>query len=222
MKSPVTCMLIVNDYLWVGTHGGVKVYNATNKQLVAVWVDKAIILTMILVPSGHCSDGEAIVMLTKSRTLLIFPALWKDKNRLLLELQPEHEIEMNCEVLCALLVPTSNQLWVCISNKRLAVFNPGCYDNPKKYDMPDMSQPCCLATVNDFVLIAAEARIQKWNPGVTPVPIDTLDCEAMVMENSTILYNGEHCKLRVPSHMKTFENFRLNLLYFKSSYNQCF
>ena len=206
MKSPVTCMLIVNDYLWVGTHSGVKVYNATNRQLVAVYVNKTVIIDMILVPPGHCGKEEAIVMLTKSRTLLIFTALWKDKNRLLLELLPDREIAMKCEVLCALLVPTSNQLWVCTSNSRLAVFSPGCYDNPEKHDIPDMSQLCCLATVDDFVVVASEAKIQKWSPGEIPIPIGTLDCEGTIMENSTILYNGEYLKLRGPLHMKTINN----------------
>ena len=31
-KSPVTCMIIVNDYLWVGSHSGAKVYDAANRK----------------------------------------------------------------------------------------------------------------------------------------------------------------------------------------------
>ena len=56
MKSPVTCMLIINDYLWVGSHSGVKVYNAANRQLIGVWVTNRVITTMILVPYGQCDD----------------------------------------------------------------------------------------------------------------------------------------------------------------------
>ena len=49
-KSPVTCMIIVNDYLWVGSHSGAKVYDAANRKTKGHWVTKIIVTAMILVP----------------------------------------------------------------------------------------------------------------------------------------------------------------------------
>ena len=71
-KSPVTCMIIVNDYLWVGSHSGAKVYDAANRKTKGHWVTKIIVTAMILVPHyKHRVDKEALLMLTKSRTILV-------------------------------------------------------------------------------------------------------------------------------------------------------
>ena len=192
MKSPVTCMLIINDYLWVGSHSGVKVYNAANRQLIGLWVTKTVVAMMILVPYGHHSDKEALVMLTKSSTILIFTVLQWQKQRLLQDVKPDHEIDMHCEILCALLVPIINQLWVCTTDNKLVIFNSGCYDNHEKYDVPDMKQPCCMATIDDHVLVAGGAKIQKWSAMETPSAISCLDCTGTIMEKiSTIQYDGE-------------------------------
>ena len=136
---------------------------------------------------------KALIMLTKSSTILIFTVLkWHNKQRLLQDVKPEHEIEMHCEVFCALLVPIINQLWVCTADSELVVFNSGCYDNHKKYNMPDMSQPCCMATVDDYVLVAARAKIQKWSSAEIPNAISCLDCTGTMMEKiSTIHHDGK-------------------------------
>lgn len=191
MKSPVTCMLIVNDHLWVGLHNGVRVIDAVTKQQKGVWLSQHIITAMILVPSGHCSDNEAIVMCTKSHSLFIFTGLQWSAPRLLQDVVPAREIEIDY-IFCALLVPTSNQLWMCTADSKLFLFNAGCYDNPEKYNMPDMSTPCCMATVNDFVLIAAEDKIQKWNSGEIPSCLSSLECKETIMEKiSAIHYDGK-------------------------------
>ena len=189
MKSPVTCMMIINDYLWVGSHSGVKVYNAANRKPIGLWATKTIVTAMILAPY---EEKEALVMLTKSNTILIFTMLqWQNKQRLLQDIQPDHEIDMQCEIFCALLVPIINQLWVCTADSELAIFNPGCYDNHEKYDMPDMSQPCCMATVDDeVVLVAAEAKIQKWRTE-TPSAVSCLDCTGTIMDKVSSIHYGE-------------------------------
>ena len=86
-KSPVTCMIIVNDYLWVGSHSGAKVYDAANRKTKGYWVTKIIVTAMILVPHyKHRVDKEALLMLTKSRTILVFTVLqWENKQQRLLQ-----------------------------------------------------------------------------------------------------------------------------------------
>ena len=192
VKSPVTCMLIVNDYLWVGSQNGVKVFNAASKQLIGLWVAERIVTTMILVPSGHCSDNEAIIMPTKSCSILIFTVLRWTSERLLQDIEPSHEIQLDCGILCTLLVPTVNQLWACTADSKLTLFNPGCYDNPEKYNTSDISNPCCIATVNEFVLVAAETKIQKWSTGEIPSALSTVDCVGTIMDKiCTMKYHGE-------------------------------
>ena len=188
-------MLMVNDYLWVGSHSGVKVFNAVNRQPVGYCATQHAVTAMILVPHGHYDDNEALVMPTKSSIILIFTVLQWSSERLLEDIKPTHEIELDC-VFCALLVPTINQLWVCSTDSKLVVFNPGLYGNPEKYSMPDISNPCCMATVNDAVLIAAETRVQKWDcSGQLPNVLSSVDCKETVMEKvSTIHYDGKLVK----------------------------
>lgn len=186
MKSSVTCMLMVNEHLWVGHHDGVKVFNTITKQPIGIWCTNTIITTMILVPGDH--NNESLIMLTNSYTILIFTKLQWNSQRLLEDITPDHDVKLDCELCCALLVPTSNQLWVCTANSQLAVFSPGCYDHHEKYAMPETAKPCCMATVNDYVLVAIEAKIQKWSSGEIPTSISSLDCEATIMDKTTI-----HC-----------------------------
>lgn len=192
MKSPVTCMLVVNDNLWVGSQTKVEVYNTVEKLPIALWSSDAVVMEMILLPSGHYGDNEALLMPTKSCTIVIFTTLQFDSKRLLATIKPDGVIEMDCEIFCALLVPTIDQLWTCTADNELIVYNPGCYDNPEKYNIPDVSKPCCMATVNEFVLIAAEATIQKWSLWKTPSRISSLNCGATIMEKmATIHYDGK-------------------------------
>ena len=51
----------------------------------------------------------------------------------------DHEIDMQSEIFCALLVPIINQLWVCTADNKLVIFNPGCYDNYEKHNIPDVT-----------------------------------------------------------------------------------
>ena len=192
MKSPVTCMLIVNDYLWVGSHSGVKVFNAVTRQLIGYCATQHTVTDMILVPHGHYDDNEALVMTTKSSSILIFTISQWNSQRLLEDIKPTNEIEVD-SVFCALLVPTINQLWVCTADSQLVVFNPGCYGNPEKYNIPDIKNPHCMTTVNEFVLIAAETKIQKWScSGQMPNVLNSLDCKDAIMEKvSTIHYPGK-------------------------------
>ena len=84
-KSPVTCMIIVNDCLWVGSHSGVKLYDAANRETIGHWVTKIIVTAMILV-SHYKHHEEALLMLTKSRTILVFTVLqWENKQQRLLQ-----------------------------------------------------------------------------------------------------------------------------------------
>ena len=39
-------MIIVNDYLWVGSHSGAKVYDAANRKTKGHWVTKIIVTAM--------------------------------------------------------------------------------------------------------------------------------------------------------------------------------
>ena len=192
MKSPVTCMIIINDYLWVGSHSGVKVYNAANRQLIGSWITKTVVTAMILVPDEHQIDKEALVMLTKSKTILIFTLLqWQNKQRLLQDIKPDREIDMHCEIFCALLVPIINQLWMCTADNKLVIFNSGCYDNHEKYDMPDMLQPHCMATVDEIVLVAGGAKIQKWDTTEIPGTTNCLDCTGTIMDKVSSIHYGE-------------------------------
>lgn len=199
MKSPVTCMLMVNDHLWVGSHDGVRIFNTTtvNKQLVASWCTKLIVTSMILLPPGHYSSSEDIIMLTKSCSLVIFAIPQLKSQQLLENIEPKHEIKLGCELFCALLVPTIDQLWVCTANSQLAVFSPGHYDNPEKYNMSDMSKVRCMATLDNVVLVAAEAKIQKWSLGEIPSPVSSLDCAAIIVKRTAIKENGEHHNVNV-------------------------
>ena len=185
-------MLMVNDYLWVGSHSGVKVFNAITRQQVGYCATQHTVTAMILVPHGHCDDNEAIVMPTKSSVIIIFTVSQWSSERLLEDIQPTREIELD-SLFCALLVPTVDQLWACSSYSKLVVFNPGCYGNPEKYNIPDISNPHCMATVNDFVLIAGETRVQKWScSGQTPNVLSSVDCKETIMEKvSTIHYDGK-------------------------------
>ena len=190
MKSPVTCMLIVNDYLWVGSHSGVKVFNAVTRQPIGYCVTQHIITDMILVPHGHHGD-EALVITTKSASILIFTILqWISQQ--FEDMKPMCEIELDY-VFCALLVPTINQLWVCTADGQLLVFDAGCYSNHEKYSIPDISNPHCMTTVNEFVLIAAKTKIQKWSySGQMPNVLNGLDCKKIIMEKvSYIHYDGK-------------------------------
>ena len=47
---------------------------------------------------------------------------------------------MQSEIFCALLVPITNQLWVCTADNKLVIFNPGCYDNYEKHNIPDVNR----------------------------------------------------------------------------------
>ena len=82
-KSPATCMIIVNDYLWLGSHSGAKVYDAANRKTIGYWVTKIILTAMILVPHyKYHVDKEALLMLAKSRTILVFTVLqWENKQQ---------------------------------------------------------------------------------------------------------------------------------------------
>ena len=189
MKSPVTCMLIVNDYLWVGSHSGVKVFNAVTRQPIG-YCATLHITAMILVPHGY-HGGEALVMTTKSASILIFTILqWTSQQ--FEDMKPMCEIELDY-VFCVLLVPTINQLWVCTADGQLHVFNHDCYSNHEKHNIPDISNPHCMTTVNEFVLIAAETKIQKWScSGQTPNVLNSLDCKETIMKKvSNIHYPGK-------------------------------
>ena len=188
MKSPVTCMLIVNDYLWVGSHSGVKVFNAVTRQPIGYCATQHI-TDMILVPHGHHGD-EALVMTTKSASILIFTVQWTSQQ--FEDMKPMCEIELGY-VFCVLLVPTINQLWVCTADSQLLVFDAGCYSNHEKYSIPGISNPYCMTTVNEFVLIAAKTKIQKWScSGQMPNVLNSLDCKKIIMEKvSYIHYDGK-------------------------------
>lgn len=184
-------MLIINDYLWLASQNGVKIYNAASKQQIGIWATSKIVTAMILVPSGHCSDNEALVMITKSCSIAIFTNLKWTGDKSLHTVEPVHKIKTNCDLFCALLVPTINHLWICTSDSKLVVFKPGCYDNPEKYKMSDVSNPCCMAVVNEFVLVASQAKIQKWDTVETPCAVCSLECEATVMEKITTFTSGK-------------------------------
>ena len=160
-------------------------FNSVTKQPIALWCANTSVTKMILVPSDH--DNESLIMLTNSCSIVTFTKLQWSSQRLIEEITPDHDIKLDYEFCCALLVPTINQLWVCTANSKLAVFSPGCYgyyDHHEKYDMPDIAKPCCMATMNDYVLVTMEAKIQKWSSGEIPTAISSLDCKATIMEKT--------------------------------------
>ena len=98
----------------------------------------------------------------------------------------DHEIDMQSEIFCALLVPITNQLWVCTADNKLVIFNPGCYDN---HEICLISQPCCMATVDEVVLVVEE--LQKWSTTETPSSISCLDCTGTIMDKISSIHYGE-------------------------------
>ena len=62
-------------------------------------------------------------------------------------------IQISSDPICALIVPTTQQLWVCTTDDQLNVFNSDCYDNPVKYDNPYGA--CCMVSEEDSILIAS-------------------------------------------------------------------
>ena len=54
-----------------------------------------------------------------------------------------------------------------------------------------MSQPCCMAAVDEVVLVVVVVKLQKWSTTETPSSISCLDCTATIMDKISSIHYGE-------------------------------
>ena len=192
MKSPISCMVSLDGNVWVGSSSGViKVINVDSKLPVGYWDSKLCIVDMIHLPMGYYKEEkEALLALVKPSTIAVFTKLDIQPGKLINVILPDHAIQLSGDPICALIVPTTQQLWVCTADDQLNVFSSGCYDNPGKYNNPYGA--CCMASGEDSILIASGSTLHKW--ASTPSHVTSLDCETIIMEKIPN-YNGKYCSI---------------------------
>ena len=187
MKSPISCMVLLKDNVWIGSSSGIiKVLNVDSKLPVGHWDSKLSITDMVHLPIGYYQDDkEALLVLVKPSTIAVFTKLDIQPSKLISAILPDHMIHLSSDPICALIVPTTPQLWVCTADDQLNVFNSGCYENPVKYDNPYGA--CCMASEEDCILIASGSTLHKWS--LTPSHVSSLECEATILKKIP-KYNG--------------------------------
>ena len=192
MKSPISCMVLLEGNVWMGSSSGViKVINVDSKLPVGHWDSKLCIVDMIHLPMGYYEeDKEALLVLVRPSTIAVFTRLNIQPGKLINIILPDHAIQLSGDPICALIVPTTQRLWVCSADDQLNVFSSGCYDNPRKYD--NLYGACCMASGEDSILIASGSTLHKWSS--TPSHVTSLDCEAIIMEKIPN-YNGKYCSI---------------------------
>ena len=187
MKSPISCMVLLKDNVWIGSSSGIiKVLNVTSKLPVGHWDSKLSITDMVHLPIGYYQDDkEALLVLVKPSTIAVFTKLDIQPSKLISAILPDHAIQLSSDPICALIVSATQQLWVGTADDQLNVFNSNCYDNPVKYNNPYGA--CCMASGKDSILIASGTTLQRWSS--SPSHVASLDCMAKIMEKIPN-YNG--------------------------------
>ena len=176
-------MILLEGNVWVGSPSGVvKLYNAVSKLPIGHWNSKLCITEMVHLPNGYYDDDkQALLVLAKPSSIVVFTQLDRQSSKLIDTIVPDHIIKLHGDPICALLMPTLHQLWVCTTDNQLNVFCTGCYDNlPMKCANPHGA--CCMATEKDCVLIASGSAVHKWSPCQSPTCVTSLNCEATIME----------------------------------------
>ena len=179
MKSPISCMILLEGNVWVGSPSGVvKLYNVASKLPMGYWNSKLCVIDMIHLPDGYYNDEQALLVLAKPSSIVVFTKIDRQCSDAIV---PDRIIQLDDDPICALLVPTLQQFWMCTTDNQLNVFGTGCYDNrPVKYANPHGA--CCMATEKDSVLIASGSVIHKWSSRQFPTHVTCLDCKATLME----------------------------------------
>jgi len=180
MKSPISCMVLLKDNVWLGSSSGViKVLNVDSKLPVGHWDSNLSVIDMIHLPVGYYQDDkEVLLVLIKPSTIAVFTKLDIQSNKLISAIIPDRAIQLSGDPIYALVVPATQQLWVCTADDQLNVFNCGHFDNPVKYDNPYGA--CCMALGKDYILIASGSTLHKWS--ITPSHVASLDCKTNIMK----------------------------------------
>jgi len=187
LKSPITCMVLLESNVWVGSSSGViKVFGVDSKQPVGLWDSNLCILDMVHLPVGYYhKDKEALVILVEPSTIALFTNLDVRAGRMINAILPDRAIQLGGDPICALTVPAVKQLWVCTADGQLNVFSCGCYDDPVEHNNPYGAS--CMASEEDSVFIASGSEIHKWSQ--SPSYLTNLDCEETIL-NKIPNYSG--------------------------------
>jgi len=180
--------------VWVGSSSGViKVFSVDSKQLVGLWDSNLCILDIVHLPVGYYhKDKEALMVLVKPSTIVVFTKLDIQAGRVIKVILPDRAIQLGGDPICALTVPVIEQLWVCSADGQLNVFSCNCYNNPMKCDNPYGAS--FMASLEDSVLIASGSMIHKWSSEKYPSHVTSLNCEDTIMKKIPN-YNGNYMYL---------------------------